>query len=147
MVNIPSFLVRTDSEKHIDFALTSPFGSGRPGRVKRKGKTGGGGGDDGVVERITEAVSVSDWVGIRFSLNQTAQALTRVHFPLQLVSTGCGAYRGPWSQRTKFLTLSSSCVSCPLHVSILNWFFQESGEEHRRRESLFKSRWKAYPFS
>merc|ERR1712241_656404 len=45
--NIPSFLVRLDSEKHIDFALTSPFGGGRPGRVKRKraGK-GGGGGDD-----------------------------------------------------------------------------------------------------
>merc|ERR1719408_1193794 len=29
--DIPSFLVRTDSEKHIDFALTSPFSaSGRP---------------------------------------------------------------------------------------------------------------------
>ena len=40
MVNIPSILVRTDREKHIDFALTSPFGSSR-GRVKRKGKTGG----------------------------------------------------------------------------------------------------------
>jgi len=37
MVDIPSFLVRTDSEKHIDFALTSPFsGQGRPGRVMRK---------------------------------------------------------------------------------------------------------------
>merc|ERR1711874_713694 len=34
--DIPSFLVRVDSEKHIDFALTSPFGGGRPGRVKRK---------------------------------------------------------------------------------------------------------------
>ncbi|CAE7853391.1 RpS9 [Symbiodinium sp. KB8] len=29
--DIPSFLVRLDSEKHIDFALTSPFGGGRPG--------------------------------------------------------------------------------------------------------------------
>jgi len=36
LVNIPSFMVRLDSEKHIEFALTSPFGSGRPGRVKRK---------------------------------------------------------------------------------------------------------------
>jgi len=37
MVNIPSFVVRTDSEKHIDFALTSPFsGQARPGRVRRK---------------------------------------------------------------------------------------------------------------
>jgi small subunit ribosomal protein S9e len=36
VVNIPSFMVRMDSQKHIDFALTSPFGGGRPGRVKRK---------------------------------------------------------------------------------------------------------------
>merc|ERR1712167_122222 len=41
---IPSFLVRTDSEKHIDFALTSPFGGGRPGRVRRRQVAGGGGG-------------------------------------------------------------------------------------------------------
>merc|ERR1711953_458936 len=34
--DIPSFLVRLDSEKHIDFALTSPFGGGRPGRVRRR---------------------------------------------------------------------------------------------------------------
>merc|ERR1719340_537077 len=40
--DIPSFLVRVDSEKHIDFAMTSQFGQGRPGRVKRKsgGKEG-----------------------------------------------------------------------------------------------------------
>jgi|TARA_B110000259_G_scaffold161382_1_gene185417 small subunit ribosomal protein S9e len=36
IVNVPSFLVRTDSQKHIDFALNSPLGGGRPGRVKRK---------------------------------------------------------------------------------------------------------------
>eukprot|EP00612_Vaucheria_litorea_P004749 CAMPEP_0171462648 /NCGR_PEP_ID=MMETSP0945-20130129/6598_1 /TAXON_ID=109269 /ORGANISM="Vaucheria litorea, Strain CCMP2940" /LENGTH=192 /DNA_ID=CAMNT_0011989209 /DNA_START=47 /DNA_END=625 /DNA_ORIENTATION=+ len=36
LVNIPSFTVRVDSEKHIDFALNSPFGQGRPGRVARK---------------------------------------------------------------------------------------------------------------
>jgi len=36
MVDVPSFMVRLESEKHIEFALTSPFGSGRPGRVKRK---------------------------------------------------------------------------------------------------------------
>jgi small subunit ribosomal protein S9e len=35
VVNVPSFLVRVDSQKHIDFALSSPFGGGRPGRVKR----------------------------------------------------------------------------------------------------------------
>jgi len=33
---VPSFVVRLDSQKHIDFSLTSPYGGGRPGRVKRK---------------------------------------------------------------------------------------------------------------
>ena len=49
IVNIPSFMVRTDSQKHIDFAVTSPYGGGRPGRNKRKAiasKGGGGGGDE-----------------------------------------------------------------------------------------------------
>jgi len=36
IVNIPSFMVRVDSQKHIDFALQSPLGQGRPGRTKRK---------------------------------------------------------------------------------------------------------------
>ena len=36
IVNVPSFVVRLDSQKHIDFALSSPYGGGRPGRVKRK---------------------------------------------------------------------------------------------------------------
>merc|ERR1719171_3148856 len=47
--DIPSFLVRVDSEKHIEFALTSPFGCGRPGRVRRKrmnSKGGDGGGEE-----------------------------------------------------------------------------------------------------
>ena len=35
-MNVPSFMVRVDSQKHIDFALNSPFGGGRPGRNKRK---------------------------------------------------------------------------------------------------------------
>lgn len=47
VVNIPSFVVRLDSQKHIDFSLNSPYGGGRPGRVKRKnakkGQDGGGG--------------------------------------------------------------------------------------------------------
>lgn len=53
VVNIPSFMVRCDSEKHIDFAITSPLGGGRPGRVKRrnlkaaaKKASGGGDGDE-----------------------------------------------------------------------------------------------------
>ncbi|KAK8941836.1 40S ribosomal protein S9-2 [Platanthera guangdongensis] len=36
LVNVPSFMVRVDSSKHIDFALSSPFGGGRPGRGKRR---------------------------------------------------------------------------------------------------------------
>jgi small subunit ribosomal protein S9e len=36
VVNVPSFLVRTDSEKHIDLALNSPYGQGRPGGVARR---------------------------------------------------------------------------------------------------------------
>merc|ERR1719409_1383525 len=48
IVNIPSFMVRTESQKHIDFAITSPYGGGRPGRNKRKAiKAKGGGGDGG----------------------------------------------------------------------------------------------------
>ncbi|KAE8662652.1 40S ribosomal protein S9-2 [Hibiscus syriacus] len=52
VVNIPSFMVRVDSQKHIDFSLTSPFGIGRPGRVKRRNqraaakKATGGDGDE-----------------------------------------------------------------------------------------------------
>lgn len=29
-------MVRLDSQKHIDFALSSPFGGGKAGRVKRR---------------------------------------------------------------------------------------------------------------
>ncbi|PWA72349.1 40S ribosomal protein S9-2 [Artemisia annua] len=38
VVNVPSFMVRVDSHKHTDFSLSSPFGGGRPGKVKRKNK-------------------------------------------------------------------------------------------------------------
>ncbi|CAD7922364.1 unnamed protein product [Amoebophrya sp. A25] len=44
--NVPGFMVRLDSEKHIDFAMTSPFGQGRPGRVKRANAAKGGKGGD-----------------------------------------------------------------------------------------------------
>uniref|UniRef100_A0ACD5Y5A6 Uncharacterized protein n=1 Tax=Avena sativa TaxID=4498 RepID=A0ACD5Y5A6_AVESA len=48
IVNVPSFMVRVESEKHIDFSLTSPFGGGPPGRVKRKNlKKASGAGDAG----------------------------------------------------------------------------------------------------
>ncbi|EGX48900.1 40S ribosomal protein S9 [Orbilia oligospora] len=47
IVNVPSFVVRLDSQKHIDFALTSPFGGGRAGRTKRKRSKAGEGGEGG----------------------------------------------------------------------------------------------------
>ena len=50
VVNVPSFMVRVDSEKHIDFAITSPYGQGRCGRVARKraaAKAAAGGDGDG----------------------------------------------------------------------------------------------------
>ena len=50
IVNVPSFLVRVETQKHIDFALNSPLGGGRPGRVKRRRMAqkaaAAGGGDD-----------------------------------------------------------------------------------------------------
>jgi len=52
LVNVPSFLVRLDSQKHIDFSINSPYGGGRAGRVKRKNmKKGSGGGRAGRVKR------------------------------------------------------------------------------------------------
>jgi len=62
MVNIPSFMVRVDSYSHISYALTSPFGGGRPGRCKRKklkakaAKTEEGGDDGDGEEDMGEEV-------------------------------------------------------------------------------------------
>eukprot|EP01006_Ploeotia_vitrea_P054726 TRINITY_DN67919_c2_g1_i2.p1 TRINITY_DN67919_c2_g1~~TRINITY_DN67919_c2_g1_i2.p1 ORF type:complete len:207 (-),score=128.32 TRINITY_DN67919_c2_g1_i2:604-1173(-) len=36
LVDVPSFMLRVESEKHLQFSLKSPFGGGRPGRVKRR---------------------------------------------------------------------------------------------------------------
>nr|GFD17115.1 40S ribosomal protein S9-2-like [Tanacetum cinerariifolium] len=36
VLNVPSFKVRVDSQKHIKYSFTCPFGGDRPGRVKRK---------------------------------------------------------------------------------------------------------------
>merc|ERR1711994_277076 len=46
VVNVPSFVVRLDSQKHIDFAHKSPFGGGRPGRVKRRNMKKGDKGEE-----------------------------------------------------------------------------------------------------
>ncbi|KAK8849573.1 40S ribosomal protein S9-A [Kwoniella newhampshirensis] len=47
IVNVPSFVVRLDSQKHVDYSLTSPYGGGRPGRVKRKRAKAAAGGEGG----------------------------------------------------------------------------------------------------
>lgn len=47
IVNVPSFIVRLDSQKHIDLALNSSLGGGRNGRNRRKkAKAADKGGDD-----------------------------------------------------------------------------------------------------
>merc|ERR1712105_98505 len=47
LVNVPSFIVRLDSQKYIDLATESALAGGPPGRVKRKNaKKGSGGGAD-----------------------------------------------------------------------------------------------------
>merc|ERR1712010_404122 len=46
IVNVPSFMVRVESQPHIEFALNSPFGGGRPGRVKRKNAASRGGDEE-----------------------------------------------------------------------------------------------------
>eukprot|EP01062_Namystynia_karyoxenos_P041788 TRINITY_DN3049_c0_g1_i4.p3 TRINITY_DN3049_c0_g1~~TRINITY_DN3049_c0_g1_i4.p3 ORF type:complete len:189 (+),score=99.24 TRINITY_DN3049_c0_g1_i4:90-656(+) len=47
LVSVPSFMVRTDSEKHIELHPRSALGAGKPGRVRRKkGNKKAGGGDD-----------------------------------------------------------------------------------------------------
>merc|ERR1712117_845647 len=48
IVNVPSYMVRVESQKHIDFAINSSLGGGKPGRVKRANakKAQGGAGDE-----------------------------------------------------------------------------------------------------
>lgn len=46
LVNIPSFMVRVDSDKHVDLSVNSPLGGGRPGRVKRRAMRNAGSGDN-----------------------------------------------------------------------------------------------------
>merc|ERR1712054_184248 len=46
IVDIPSFMVRVESQPHIEFSVSSPFGGGRPGRVKRKSMAGSAAGDE-----------------------------------------------------------------------------------------------------
>jgi len=47
LVDVPSFMVRLESEKFIAIADRSPYGNGRPGRVKRRNTRNRGGGDAG----------------------------------------------------------------------------------------------------
>ncbi|KAM3426456.1 hypothetical protein NHJ13734_009448 [Beauveria thailandica] len=50
IVNVTSFIVRLDSQKHIDFAYNSHFGFGCPGRVRRKKAKAAADGDEGEEE-------------------------------------------------------------------------------------------------
>lgn len=50
MVNVPSFMVRNENQGHTDFSITSPFGGGRAGRVKRRSQKNKGAGGDGAAE-------------------------------------------------------------------------------------------------
>mmetsp|Transcript_2426 Transcript_2426/g.3543 ORF Transcript_2426/g.3543 Transcript_2426/m.3543 type:complete len:201 (-) Transcript_2426:229-831(-) len=50
VVNVPSFLVRQENQAHTDFALSSTFGGGRPGRVRRRTLASKKGGDGGEAE-------------------------------------------------------------------------------------------------
>ncbi|GKD38792.1 40S ribosomal protein S9, partial [Tanacetum coccineum] len=69
VVNVPSFMVRVDSQKHIDFSLTSPFRGGQPGRVKRKNheicmpsKVKATTGIHQIIEEIEESIRKSTFV-------------------------------------------------------------------------------------
>ncbi|XP_075254498.1 small ribosomal subunit protein uS4-like [Convolutriloba macropyga] len=48
IVNVPSYMVRVESQKHIDFSINSSLGGGKPGRVKRANakKAAGGGAEE-----------------------------------------------------------------------------------------------------
>merc|ERR1711900_86767 len=46
IVTVPSFMVRVESQPHIEFSLNSPFGGGRAGRVKRRNQANKGGDGD-----------------------------------------------------------------------------------------------------
>merc|ERR1712212_1282064 len=50
VVNVPSFFVRLDSQKHINLAVNSPYAGGKPGRVKRKKIAKAAAGDSGDAE-------------------------------------------------------------------------------------------------
>uniref|UniRef100_A0A8C5STD2 Small ribosomal subunit protein uS4 n=1 Tax=Laticauda laticaudata TaxID=8630 RepID=A0A8C5STD2_LATLA len=72
VVNIPSFIVWLDSQKHIDFSLCSPYGGGRPGRVKRNNAKKGQGGVGGPEEELGRRVDITGCCGSQASGGQSA---------------------------------------------------------------------------
>merc|ERR1739841_100607 len=46
IVTVPSYMVRVESQPHIEFSVKSPFGGGRPGRVKRRNNANKGGDEE-----------------------------------------------------------------------------------------------------
>ncbi|XP_052163121.1 40S ribosomal protein S9-2-like [Oryza glaberrima] len=88
IVNVPSFMVRLESEKHIDFSLTSPFGGGPPGRVKRKNMKkassgGDGGGDKDESEGRNETIFESE---MNYCLNSVVFLLYLLLVESEMVS-------------------------------------------------------------
>eukprot|EP00958_Prasinococcus_capsulatus_P007318 scaffold685_cov324-Prasinococcus_capsulatus_cf.AAC.4 len=69
-------MVRIDSQKHIDYSLHSPFGGGRPGRVKRRNQAKGGDGGDEEVRARPRAPSCA------LPLLLARDELTACHAPL-----------------------------------------------------------------
>ena len=82
IVNVPSFMVRVDSQKHIDFALNSPFGGGRAGRVKRRNVKARG------VRREAACISIAI-----VAAAQVSDARTPALAPAERVQEGGGRRR------------------------------------------------------
>jgi len=97
LVNVPSFMVRLDSAKHIDFSLRSPFGGGRPGRKKRStdkrkaAAAADGGGGDGESWPASPCLVLADhWQPLcRFVLATTALSWATFLLPGALPALVC----------------------------------------------------------
>ena len=68
-------MVRLESQKHIDFALTSPFGGGGPGRVKRRKMK--------AAEQNEEGEEEEEYIYIKWSLKKNYNLLLKNWFVLK----------------------------------------------------------------
>jgi len=159
MVDIPSFAVRVDSEKHIEFALTSPFGGGRGGRVRRKTERAGGSSSDAAEateaekpaeeENTAEAgrsaweegepidASSADWSGAAAPVEETAVAAE----PAKETETAAPAAETPAKTEDAAASASNSKKDKPsrrLSTRITGFFApkaKESKKEEKKEES------------